>query len=70
MAGPKVVEVLSGTTALTGASAFTFAENIAMAKNAAVVALWIIPASFLAFIDLTLPVLLAILHRLLAARRR
>ena len=34
IAGPKVVEVLSGTTALTGASAFTSAKNIAIEKKA------------------------------------
>jgi hypothetical protein len=70
MAGPKVVEVLSGATGPTVASAFTSAENIAMAKNATVAALRIIPADFPALVDLALPVFLPILHKFLAGKRR
>jgi hypothetical protein len=70
MAGPKVVEELSGATTPTGASAFTSAENIATAKNATFAALRIIPAAFLGIVDLVLSAFLPILYKFQTGERR
>ena len=69
MAGPKVVEELSGATTPTGASAFTSAENIATAKNATFAALRIILA-FPGIVDLVLSAFLPILYKFQTGKRR
>jgi hypothetical protein len=70
MAGPKIVEELSGATTPTGASAFTSAENIAMEKNAIFAALRITPAAFSGIVDLVLSAFLPILYKFKTGKRR